>query len=92
MLVKKNLFPRFDYLSTVSGGGYLGSFLSCALGTEIREYDKEGVERIEDAFNRESEKTESGLIRHIRNNSKYLLNGGAMAKLKIAGILIGGLL
>ena len=33
VLVKKGLFHHFDYLSTVSGGGYLGAFLSTALGT-----------------------------------------------------------
>jgi predicted acylesterase/phospholipase RssA len=25
-LARRNLLPEFDYLSTVSGGGYLGSF------------------------------------------------------------------
>ncbi|MEO6036464.1 MAG: hypothetical protein ABIQ35_14525, partial [Verrucomicrobiota bacterium] len=33
ILARKKLIEQFDYLSTVSGGGYLGSFLSCALGT-----------------------------------------------------------
>src|SRR4029434_5745535 len=27
-LARSGLLPRFDYLSTVSGGGYLGSWLS----------------------------------------------------------------
>ena len=27
-LAKQNLLPQFDYLSTVSGGGYIGSWFS----------------------------------------------------------------
>ena len=34
-LAKRNLLPQFDYLSTVSGGGYLGSFLTTYLNTKI---------------------------------------------------------
>ncbi len=31
-LAKRNLLPQFDYLSTVSGGGYAGAFLTQLLG------------------------------------------------------------
>lgn len=33
VLARRKLLPQFDYLSTVSGGGYFGSFLSAYLGT-----------------------------------------------------------
>lgn len=33
VLARRGLFQEFDYLSTVSGGGYFGSFLSATLGT-----------------------------------------------------------
>lgn len=105
VLVRKQLFAQFDYLSTVSGGGYCGTFLSCALGTNpaagkgaadrsepdarIREAM---LERIDDVFHRQETGTESGLIRHLRNNSKFLLNGGAVAKMRIAGLLVAGIL
>ena len=32
-LARRGLLPQFDYLSTVSGGGYLGSFLTAFLNT-----------------------------------------------------------
>jgi hypothetical protein len=32
-LAKRDLLPQFDYLSTVSGGGYLGSFLTTFLAS-----------------------------------------------------------
>lgn len=105
VLVRQNLFTQFDYLSTVSGGGYVGTFLSCALGTEPSAAAKKNVaappppptrqgalDRIEDVFRRQKSGTESGLIRHLRNNSKYLLNGGFMAKARIAGLVVSGIL
>lgn len=101
VLVRKGLLPHFDYLSTVSGGGYLGTFLSTSLGTvqeppspEARnaKADQSAVvlSRLKDVFEREGG-TESGLLRHLRNNSKYLLNGGFLAKLEIAALLISGI-
>lgn len=92
VLQKKGLLLNFDYLSTVSGGGYLGAFLSCSLGTDIPKYIKTGRERAEDAFQRTGEQTESRLLRHLRNNSKYLLNGGLLAKLQIVGLMLSGFL
>jgi hypothetical protein len=35
-LARRNLLYQFDYLSTVSGGGYLGSFLTTFLSTDDR--------------------------------------------------------
>ena len=34
-LIRKGVFGSIDYLSTVSGGGYIGSCLSSALGKRI---------------------------------------------------------
>jgi len=102
VLVRKGLLPQFDYLSTVSGGGYFGSFLSCALGTrssgDTGTTTKESAEqRIQDVFQRQEEASrrkgvESGLLRHLRNNSRYLLSGGFFGRTKIAGLLISGVL
>lgn len=104
VLVRQKLFVQFDYLSTVSGGGYFGTFLSSALGTNPPAKKGAPVEsgataptrdavlsRIDDVFHRQEAGTESGLIRHLRNNSKYLLNGGTAAKLRIAGLLVSGI-
>ena len=92
VLQRKGLLLNFDYLSTVSGGGYLGAFLSCSLGTEISNYDETGRKRAEETFQRDGEQTESLLLRHLRNNSKYLLNGGLLAKLRFVGVMVSGFL
>jgi len=34
---------------------------------------------------------EAAAVRHLRNNSKYLLHGGLWGKLQIAGLLASGL-
>ncbi len=39
-LMKNNLFRLFDYMSTVSGGGYIGSCLSSMLSNEYQEVNK----------------------------------------------------
>lgn len=96
VLARRGLLPQFDYLSTVSGGGYFGSFLSCALGTrqpgDTRPTTPESArERIEDVFQRQGG-TESGLLRHLRNHSKYLLHGGVLGRLRIVGLVLSGVL
>ncbi len=62
----QNLLPRIDWLSTVSGGGYFGSFLgrlfqACGSHTEVR---KELLD------------PHSGPIEHLRRNGRYLAPGG----------------
>lgn len=96
VLARRGLLPQFDYLSTVSGGGYFGSFLSCALGTrqpgDSRPTTQQSAEaRVEDVFQRQAG-IESGLVRHLRNHSKYLLHGGAPGRMRIAGLLLSGVL
>jgi predicted acylesterase/phospholipase RssA len=51
VLQRRGLLHQFDYLSTVSGGGYFGSFLSCYLGTGG---PNKGVSRFEEAFDAEN--------------------------------------
>jgi hypothetical protein len=71
-LAKANLLWQFDYLSTVSGGGYLGSFLSTYLNT-----DSSAVGLAPDKLPfRKPDVGEPGPLRHLRGHSKYLLSGG----------------
>ncbi len=96
VLARRGLLPQFDYLSTVSGGGYFGSFLSCALGTRQPgdahpTTPASAQERVADVFQRQSG-TESGLLRHLRNHSKYLVHGGALGRMRILGLLFSGVL
>jgi hypothetical protein len=108
VLARQGLLRQFDYLSTVSGGGYLGTFLSAVLGTPKNapsvgaapESAKENppsssAKEIDEAFTdvfHEKDGHESAALRHLRNNSRYLLNGGPWGRVKIAGLLITGIL
>lgn len=68
-LSKRGLLPQFDYLSTVSGGGYAGSFLTQLLGTagstgglSLRATDLPFLRR----------EGESELLQRIRHGASYL--------------------
>jgi len=108
-LAKRGMLAQFDYLSTGSGGGYLGAFLSAYLGTASGGADdplarqaaasasteaeiKARRRQIEEAFAAKPGGDESAAIRHLRNNSRYLLNGGLWGRLRIAGLLVSGIL
>jgi len=68
-LARYGLLERFDYLSTVSGGGYLGSWLSAWI-------HRVGLAPVIDALRNEPEKNklqpEPEPIRHLRSYSNYL--------------------
>jgi Patatin-like phospholipase len=89
VLAKNELLAEVDYLSTVSGGGYFGSFLSSYLTPHD---PKESLNQsIKKALNPDKDGIEAAAVRHLRNNSKYLLHGGLWGKLQIAGLLASGL-
>lgn len=90
VLAREGLLARFDYLSTVSGGGYLGAFLSSYLGTPPAGAPAGIRETINAAFTAEGGR-ESAAVRHLRNNSRYLLSGGMWGRLKMFGLLITGI-
>jgi hypothetical protein len=96
VLARQKLFAEIDYLSTVSGGGYFGSFLSSCLGPDQQGQvpaTKKTVDNlIKETFEADTHGTEAGAVRHLRNNSKYLLSGGLWGKLKMAGLMISGLI
>lgn len=70
-LARRNLLPKFDYLSTVSGGGYAGAFLTQLLGT--KEGDQLGLGREEIPFRRVE--GESSILRTLRQRARYLAGG-----------------
>lgn len=87
-LARKGILRQVDYLSTVSGGGYLGAFISSFLNS-----DKANVSlRYEDhslPFG-SKEDPESKAIRQLRNHSKYLTEGGLRTLLLIVVLIIYG--
>lgn len=60
-MAERGLVQDFDYLSTVSGGGYTGTFISSFLGGEGKEADIAAPNG-----------PDTEAIRHVRQNAKYL--------------------
>lgn len=108
-LYRWGIFNQVDYLSTVSGGGYLGTFLSSYLGSELKSNESPvpgptstvpktpqtgttpTAKRVDEAFGgREQGLPESPALRHLRNNSKYLLNGGGWAFFRVGIVMVTG--
>lgn len=86
-LSEHGILKEFDYLSTVSGGGYFGGFLSSYLN-DIDTGDI-GPEKDKLPFHQEHS-PEPGPIRYLRNNSKFLLKGGIFGQARMLGLLIYG--
>lgn len=83
-LNRVGLFRAIDYLSTVSGGGYIGSCLSSVFS---------GLEETEHfPFKHSKNKQESPVFRHLRNNAEYLAPGGFLDYLKIPALLFRGII
>src|SRR5215216_4480377 len=69
-LARCGLLDKFDYLSTVSGGGYIGSWLSAWIKN-----DPEGIRGVISQLKRRPDsglKPEPRPIRHLREFSSYL--------------------
>lgn len=82
-LADKDLLRRFDYVSTVSGGGYFGSFLG-SLFTRIDEIVKHASVRSPSAGQSPARLVQDVLrdsshpvIDHLRQNGQYLAPGGS---------------
>ncbi|MBB4232187.1 patatin-like phospholipase family protein [Rhizobium mongolense] len=85
-LSRRNLLPQFDYLSTVSGGGYTGSFLTQLLGSpksklEDPKNPKVSLRASDLPFKREE--GESLLLQRLRHGASFL-SGGAWERFSVA--------
>lgn len=88
VLAKRGILARVDYLSTVSGGGYFGAFLSSYLNDDDPNV---GLEPGKLPF-AEPGKPEPSPIRRLRNSSKYLLAGGLLGQARMVGLMLLGML
>ncbi|HYJ03842.1 MAG TPA: patatin-like phospholipase family protein [Chthoniobacterales bacterium] len=87
----RGLLPQFDYLSTVSGGGYLGSFLSAFLTSPVAPNGaRVGLRADELPFRRDE--GEAAALRHLRHHSKYLATGSLWGRTKMMSAQIYGML
>jgi hypothetical protein len=85
-LANEGLFKHVDYLSTVSGGGYIGSCLESVMNDP----DKKPEGR-KFPFHHELGIEEPSAFRHLRNGSNYLAPRGIINKLRLPMLLLRGL-
>ena len=80
-LIATGRFSQFDYLSTVSGGGYIGSCLS-ALMSSGQDGERLLVDR--------TGPMEPTALNYVRNGSNYLLPEGLLSQLRLPALMIAG--
>ena len=89
-LAKEDLLKRFDYLSTVSGGGYIGGSLTWLLNQTDR------PQAIGAAFPYGLDKhrlgqDESDVLKHLRLHGKYMTPGRGITATSLAAVILRGI-
>ena len=87
-LARHGILKSVDYLSTVSGGGFIGACLSSTLNRAHAR--PEGSSDF--PLHHEPGQAESATMRHLRNSSNYLAPGGLLEKMRIPTLLLRGIL
>jgi len=85
-LVRRGVLEKIDYLSTVSGGGYIGGCVSSLLNTN-------DAGTTQDSFplaRGNSGATEPAAMQHLRNSSNYLSPGGVLNAARLPNLLVRG--
>ncbi|MCW8935445.1 MAG: patatin-like phospholipase family protein [Gammaproteobacteria bacterium] len=103
-LAKHNKLEQFDYLSTVSGGGYLGGALSWLWSGKWREGTDSkrefgftgnnfpyGVGGRHSNDDKEMDKDQAMLMRHLRQNGCYLNPGNGLTGFSLLGVILRGM-
>ena len=90
-LSKRNILRFVDYLSTVSGGGYIGSCLSSLLTTENTSVL--WGEKFPFYFDKKKNGEERDELKHLRRFANYLMPDGIMSRdlFRMIGTYISGL-
>jgi hypothetical protein len=99
ILHRIGLFKSFDYMSTVSGGGYLGGSISTCLAGSGADTGSTGqsmeakLEQAEQEFpySHEPGKAENAAFRQVRNFSSFLVPHGKIDYVKLPVLLLRGI-
>ncbi len=87
-LQSKNVIGHMDYLSTVSGGGYIGTALTIGMSRDRPTGGQDGTF----PFGRlDNERRETPEVRHLRDNSRYLLQKGLPGVISALVIYLRGI-
>jgi hypothetical protein len=90
-LSRAEVFRRIDYLSTVSGGGYIGSALCATAYASWGEFAFDNVEDLTGIASAPLEIQDSPTVRHIRNYSNFLAPRGLKDWVDSAALLARGI-
>jgi len=85
-LAEKGILRQVDYLSTVSGGGYIGSCLSAAASQP----QTAGTSREKFPFRHEPGQTEPRAFKQLRNHASYLAQRGLLEWARIPALVLRG--
>lgn len=84
-LSRAGLYHQFDYLSTVSGGGYTGTLVSTWATAKAAEGDADKT--VEEAVRRaltDGPFCNDAAVEHLRDRSRYLTEGGILGTARAA--------
>lgn len=98
-LARENLLKHFDYLSTVSGGGYIGASLTWLLSEKFREKGGEqyGLDRHNFPYGTAEPKDRSdprhwkGMLRYLREHAEYLAPNKDISILSGLAVVVRGI-
>ena len=94
-LYEKRLFKQIDYLSTVSGGGYIGSAISWFYQGRKKDDNRQGGRRsfpFGDAKPIESQALDNHWVKKLTYGANYLAPGGGIGMLAFLGAVIRSIL
>ena len=94
-LYKNRVFEHIDYLSTVSGGGYIGSCLTAAMSAKSKKRangQEAGHDGVDFPFSFEIGGKENAAFRHLRNYSNYLAPRGLLDMIQAPVLMARGIL
>ena len=89
-LAEKNLLRYFDYLSTVSGGGYIGGALTWFLSGQSG--GTFGVSGKTLPHSREASLSKYGLLSFLREHGNYLMPGKGITLFSFLTVILRGIL
>ncbi|UAB71502.1 patatin-like phospholipase family protein [Vibrio sp. SCSIO 43132] len=92
-LKKSGLLNCVDYLSTVSGGGYMGAALASTMSgasSDSQNADKK-EEAVSQLFTHRQGDVEPSEFRHLRNNSNYMAPNGGLDTIRVPAIFLRGI-
>ncbi|MBU8922171.1 MAG: patatin-like phospholipase family protein [Bacteroidales bacterium] len=104
-LVKHKILSEIDYLSTVSGGGYIGTSLTWFLGKKgfgtdpenfpfgrpTYQKDENGTRKNESEEIDKADEKSNRILNYIRQNASYLTPGGGLGILSLFAVAMRGI-